>query len=286
MKLATLALGLGLLGATSVHAAPYYVGENLTPSNNIALGFQDTPTKKQAAAGRTSTGNIAAVNLSGAYNTSDSANIRAGLPFYMANKNATGGNSRSALGNVNVGAGWVNSFVSTDKATNYGYTLLADVYLPTSRKDEALVPAFANPTTDFYRYSEASTSVTPRLGLFASQDQFSAKANVGYGYTYIQNSGIATGNDHNRNTFTGQAAASWHAMPSVQANLEYNAIILDTTTAQATGVSKQRYLHGLTPSLSGNYDAVLGSAFVTVPLDGRTRDVTNVAFGANVGYAF
>jgi hypothetical protein len=80
-----------------------------------------------------------------------------------------------------------------------------------------------------------------------------------------------------------QTAATWRAMPNLAANLEYNGIILDSENA-AAGTKKFR--HAITPSVSGNMDQILASAFVSVPLDTTTRDVQTFAFGANVGFMF
>jgi hypothetical protein len=285
MKLALVLAGL--VGATSVSAAPYYVGENLHQQNSINLGFTDTMTKKDLSP-TLSTGNIAAFNLNGGYSLNQKASVRAAFPFYMASKNVSG-TSRNAIGNLSIGGGWTDNFQSSNKAMTYGYSLTADIYAPLSRKDEGLVLSSANPTTDFYRYYTRTTSVTPTIGAFISQDAFSAKTNVGVGYMYMGKKTVAGVNQTadgqtkaSRFTYNWQLAGSWHAMPNLNANLEYNTIYLDSKTA----ATRAKFRHAITPSVSGNYDALLAAAYVTVPLDAPTRDRTNVAFGINAGYSF
>lgn len=276
MKVLVSLATIGLV-ATSVNAAPYYVGENLKPSNNITLNFQDTMTKKDAAQGRSDTGNIAAIEMRGAYNVSENIPVTMGLPFYFAGKNATGtGSSRNTLGNVNLGIGWVDTMPTADREMTWGYDIRWNAYLPTSRKLESAIVATSNPSTDLHRYAAKSTTMQPQMGLFFMADQFSGKVNAGYGFTYT--TGVS---DKTRNSVTGQLGASWHAMPNMHANLEYNAIFADSAT-----FGSKKYRHALSPSLSGNYDNFLGSAFVNVPLDSTTRDIHNVAFGLNAGYTF
>ncbi len=282
MKFTTIALGLVLVGATSVSAAPYYIGENLTPSNNVTLGFWDTPTKKDTAGTitRGDTGNIAAFNLDGVYLPVDNVSLGVGFPFFIATKNATAtGTKRNSIGNVSLNGGWNKALTTSDNVWTYGYSLSGEVYLPSSRKNEGSHVALANPTTDYYRFSTKATSVIPTVGAFISRDMFSVKGNFGYGYVY------QTGQtDKNRNTMIGQVAASWHALPNLHTNLEYNSIALDSSSRRGTETA--RYSHSLTPSLSGNYENILGQVFATVPLDKNTRRYTNVAFGLNTGYTF
>ena len=276
------AIAIALLGVTSVSAAPYYVGENLQPKNNLSLGFADTPTKKDVAAGRNDTGNIAAIELKGSYGMGDSASLRAGLPFYMASKNVAG-TSRNALGNINLGGVWNNSMTSANQAYTYGYSLSGDLYLPTSRKDQADTVAAVNPTTDLYKYTSKATALTPTLGAFIGQDRWSAKTNLGLAYAYLPKSANSRNNKANHLAGTWQLAASWHATPSIHGNIEYNTIYLDS--ASYDGVNR-KFKHAMTPSVSGNYDKMVASAFATIPLDKTTRDLTNVSFGLNAGYTF
>lgn len=286
-----LALVLGLVSATSVTAAPYYVGQNMGQPNHINLGFSDTPSKKAATSGRTDTGNIASIDLSANYNTSDNTSLRAGMPFYFSTKNATtSGSSRNSLGNVNLGAAWWETSSSSDKAWTFGYGLSADVYAPTARKDEANTVAMANPTTDLYRYRTRGTSVAPMAHIYASNDRFSIRTAFGGGYTLVSSkNGVPT--DKNRLNINWQNAVSYHALPYLHANLEYNTVFLDTATrAETTTYSyiteRAKFRSALTPSVNGVWNKMLGSAYVTVPLDKPTRDYTNVAFGLNAGYTF
>ncbi len=273
------AIALALVaGVTSVSASPYYVGKNLTPKNHVSIGFNDTLTKETAPNGTGERGNLVAVDLNAAYNVLPNVPVTAALPYYYANKNAAG-TSRAALGNASLGLGWNNSFTSQDQAWTYGYALTLDAYFPSSRKTEAANFVLANPATELFRYTSKATSALPTLGLFASWNQLSAKVNAGFGYSYIQGSGVT---DRNRTNIPLQVAGSWHALPYLHLNGEYNAIIMDTKTA-GTG---KKFRHGLSPSISGNYDAFIASAYATVPIDTTTRDLHNVSFGINAGYTF
>jgi len=283
MKLLTVALGASLVAASAVSASPHYVGERMNPKDNITLGFQDTPTKKALSANG-KRGNIAALELSGDYNVIENLAVGAQLPFYMINKNATGGSSRNNVGNMSLSLNWHQQLSDSRDDFQWGYSAALDTYLPTSRKVEAGVIAGANPTTDFYAYSVKTTTIHPRAGLFIEGDRFAGKTNLGYGYMRIQDSNVS---DKNRNTFTWQTAATWRAMSNLDLNLEYNTIILDKETAgRLVGEGETKFRHSITPSVSGNYESILGQAFVSLPLDKATRDVHNVAFGAGVGYMF
>jgi len=66
------AIAIALLGVTSVSASPYYVGENLSPKNNVTLGFMDTTDKRNW---NLSTGNIAALELKGSYGVTENATV-------------------------------------------------------------------------------------------------------------------------------------------------------------------------------------------------------------------
>ncbi len=273
------AITLALVSATAVSASPYYVGENLTPKNHITLGFNDTPTKKDAGA-TAKTGNIMALDLDANYNVTENVPVRLNAPIYFINKNATTtSTSRNSFGNIQLGTGWNMKFVSSDQSWNYGYAATIDTYLPTSRKDEADRVAQVNPSTDLYRYATKTTTALPTLGLFAGTDIFSAKVNLGLAYSRVSTTGVT---DKNRLSMPAQVAATWHALPNLHLNAEYNAIALDTATA-STG---KRLRHGMSPSISGNYEALLASAYVTVPFDSTTRDLTAVSFGLNAGYSF
>ncbi|MBN8554818.1 MAG: hypothetical protein J0L93_05180 [Deltaproteobacteria bacterium] len=289
-----LALVLGLLGATSVSAAPYYVGENLKQNNAINLGFLDAPTKKEV--GTTGkAGNVAAFNLNGAYSMTNNSNVRIAFPFYMVSKNATASaTSKNAIGNLSIGAGWTDSFQSANRVWNYGYSLTADIYAPTSRKAEGFSVARINPTTDLYRFATKATSVTPTAGIFVGRDTFSAKTNIGLGMMYLSKSSVSgtsqTADGQTkaaRYLVNWQTAASWHALQNLNANIEYNTVYLDSKTAMDGGTTKRaQFRSSITPSLSGNYEQILASAYVTLPIDAATRDRTAVAFGVNAGYSF
>lgn len=278
MKIAIAIATIGL-AASSVNAAPIYVGENLKTQNNISLNFQDTLTKKDVAAGRTDSGNIAAIELRSAYNINENVPVKLWLPFYMASKNATAtGSSRNAMGNVGLGLGWTNAMPTESREMTWGYSLALNGFFPTSRKIEGGIVSTANPSIDFYRYATKATTVTPVAGLFFMADQFSGKANAGYGYTRFMQSGVTDKNGH---TFTGQLAGSWHAMPNLHLNAEYNTIYGNKAT-----FGTKKFRHAVAPSVSGNYEAFTGSVYGNIPLDSQTRDIATVAFGLNVGYSF
>jgi len=281
MKIA-LAL-VAVLGASSASAATYYVGENLQTQNMINLGYSGTPVKEQGAR---SGSFVNALELKAAYNPIEEAHLRGGLPFYFATKDLTG-TSRSALGNISLGGGYAWTAMSDDKAWTYGLAFTGDVFFPTSRKLEGGAMATINPTTDFFKYSPKTTSATPTIGGWLSSDMITAKLNVGYGYSYVQGTGVT---DHNRNTFTTQTALTWHALPNLQGNLEYNGIIFDNETKTGLGIlgstATKKWRHAVVPSISGNYDNVQAALYASVPLDKSTRDITNVAFGLNAGYLF
>jgi len=277
MKIAIAIVTIGL-AASSIQAAPIYVGENLKTQNNIGLNFQDTLTKKDVAAGRTDTGNIAAIELRAAYNVNENIPAKLWLPFYMSSKDITG-TSRNAMGNVGLGLGWTNSMPTESREMTWGYSLALNTFLPTSREIEGNTVAAANPSIDLYRYLTKTTSVAPVAGLFFIADQFSGKANMGYGYSRNGASGVTT--DKNGHSFTGQLATSWHAMPSLHLNAEYN-----TVYANAAMFGTKKYRHSIAPSVSGNYEAFTGSIYGNIPLDSTTRDLSTVAFGLNVGYTF
>lgn len=275
-----LALLLSFVSATSVTAAPYYVGENMGQPNHIGLGFQDTPSKD--GNGRANSGNIASIDLRANYNLGNGLTTRMNLPFYFANKDATtAGTSRNAMGNFSLGGGWMQTLQTTDRTMTYGYGIAADIYAGTSRKDESTTVALANPTTDLYRYYARTWSATPMVSVFVKSDAFSARTAFGAGLMKVQKKSNLP-SDTNRIAINWQNAVTWHAMPNVNANLEYNTTSLDT----ATRGTRAKFRHALTPSVNGTFNQVMASAFVTVPLDAPTRDYTTVAFGLNAGYTF
>jgi hypothetical protein len=282
IKKMKLAIAIALLGATSVSAAPYYVGENLQPKNNVTLGFADTPTKKDTAAARNDTGNIMALELKGSYSPMEKLATRLDLPFYMSSKGATG-NSRNALGNIGLGAIWTEPLSASNNAWNYGFTLSADAWAPTSRKAEGDLVANANPTTDLYKYTSKAIGFVPAVGGYLGQDRWSAKTNLGLAYGYFVKSAASRNRKANHMAAQWQLAFSYHILPNLQGNLEYNTIFKDAASNDGTNT---KFQHAVTPSISGNYEKVLLSGYATLPLDSQTRNYTNVALGFNAGYLF
>ncbi len=278
MKLA-LALAV-IVGATSVSAAPYYVGEKVKQNNNVSLGIADAPTKKGGLGA--STGNILTVNLNANYIPMENVNVRLGAPMFWASKNAAvdTGKSRTSFGNVNLGGGYTWTFMTPSKAWEYGISLSGDVYTPTARKGDAFGASLANPTIDWFRYSSKAWGIVPQATAYLTNDMFTFKGNLGYGYQRLSTNPSNT--KKNLNHYDGQLAASYHIMPTLQGNLEYNMLVLDKNAPYAV----KRLKHAITPSVSGNYNALIAAAQVTIPLDSATRDITNVSFGINAGYSF
>lgn len=283
MKLFAAIASFGLLATASVSASPYYVGRSITPSNNVTLGFVDTPTKSDSNVTGADTGNIAAFELKADYNVWSSLDMGVQLPFYMANEDAAG-NSRSALGNIGFNLNWNQLLSQSTDDFQWGYSAAIDMYLPTSRKDEGTTVAYANPTTDLYLYHPRAFTAHPRAGLFIENERFYGKTNLGAGLLFIGKDNNLPA-DTSRTTITWQTAASWKAMPNLSANLEYNTIYMDSATRNVTNETPN-FRHAVTPSVSGNYNQITGQAFVSLPLDKATRDVQTVAFGANIGYQF
>lgn len=280
MKLSAIALGLGIMGVSSAaFATPYYVGENLTPNNNITLEVLDTPTKGQGARDK---GNIANFELKGDYKVWRDLSMGANLPFFFASSAATAGDSKAAVGNIALTGNWAQTLSDSTADFQYGYAFNLDLFLPSSRSDEAGTVAGANPTIDLFRYSPRWTTVNPTLGGFIDGDRFMAKVNVGLGYSFITEKNN-TPSDKNRFNTTIQAGASWKALNWMSANLEYNTMIHDKAT-RGTG---KRFRHALAPSVSGTWnDSVRANLFANIPLDKTTRDVHNIQAGLGVGYIF
>lgn len=277
MKFTVTTLAVFALGVGSVFAGPYYVGENLTPPNNMTLGFQETITKDTATRDR---GYISSLDLRATFLASENIAIRAGLPFYMASKNVTG-TKRSALGNTNIALTWMDSFTSNNKEWEFGYNLTTDAYFPTSRKTEGDTIAIANPTTDFYRFATKTTSIAPYAGMFVKHEMFSAKTNLGGAYMFRQDPAGTT--DKHRIAASWQTGMSYHILPTVHLNGEYNMLVLDS----ASRGNGNKFRHAATPSVSAEWDSVRGALYASFPIDKDTRDLTNVAsFGLNVGYVF
>lgn len=276
MKIKTFALAVCLtfVGMGAASAVPNYVGENITPRDHVSLNFLDVPTDIEGL----DTGNIASFEARGAWSPVENVSIRAGLPFFHATADALSGgdDSLTDIGNANMGVNWHMMASSPTDPMQWGYAVSLDAYLPTARDNLTGSVATSNPTTELYRYSSKTTSVVPTAGLFLEQDMFAAKANVGFGYGYNDDT------EDSSTSFPIQVATSWRATPQLSANLEYNTIILDDDSA-GTG---DNFRHALTPSVSGDFNNLLASAFVTVPLDSDTQDIGNFSFGAEAGWAF
>jgi len=276
MKIAIAIAAVGLIG--SVNAAPYYVGENLKPNNNITLNFQDTMVKKTGTVAGTDKANIAAFELRGAYNVTNNVPVAIGLPFYMASKDLTG-TSRNGLGNGWLGLSWTDAIPTEDREMTWGYNIGLTTYLPsTGDKLEAASVAAANPTTDYYRFARKTFSIVPTAGVYMMADQFSAKLNASVGYGRDQATGVTSRNEY---TYPVQLGLSYHAMPNLHLNAEYNTIY-----GNKAAFGTKKFRHAATPSISGNYEAFMGSLYASLPLDSTTRDIHNVSFGLNAGYSF
>lgn len=288
MKLFTIALGLGILGVSSAaFATPYYVGENLTPSNNITLEFLDTPTKDDFGG---SQGNIANFELKGDYKVWRDLTVGANLPFFFASTSAAtaagGTDSKASIGNIALSGNWAQDLSDGTADYSYGYAVNLDLFLPSSRSDESAAATVANPTIDWFRYAARTTTLNPTLGGFIEGSRFLAKLNVGLGYSFIQRDNSLP-SDRNRFNTTIQAAATWKAMNWLAANLEFNSIIHDKASSGAINGENNRFRYALAPSVSGTWrETVRANVFANVPLDKPTREVHFAQFGAGVGYMF
>lgn len=287
MKLFNIALGLGLLGSAAVTAAPYYVGQEAAPQNNVSLGIQFAPTKGDDAVIQPTgkTGSITAFELAGDYRVMENLSLGAELPFFMVSKeNSTTNKSKSALGNIALGGNWNMDLSNKSSDYRWGYSAALNAYLPTSRKDQSAAVAYTNPTTDFFLYSPRSTTAHAQTGLYIDADRVYAQTTVGYAHTMIgKKSGLPT--DKARNFITWQTAGTYRAMANLDLNLEYNAILMDSATRTVTE-KNSKFRHAISPSVSGTYENVLAQAYANLPLDAATRETQTVSFGATVGYMF
>lgn len=286
MKLKALATVVAVVAVSaSAYASPYYVGKNLRPSNNVTLGFTDTPVKGGAAAGG-ARGNIAAFELKGDYTVIENLAVGLNLPFYWTSKNISAtGDQRASLGNIAINGNWSQPLSETSDDMTWGYSFNADAFVPTAYKAEGNSVANANPTTELFRYAENWMTLKPTMGLFVENEMFAAKTNVGLAYSYIRKESGAP-SDQNRINTTIQAAASYKALPFMAINMEYNTMIHDKASKATVAGDSARFRHALTPSLSGTYESVMGQAFVNIPLDKPTRNTQVVSAGLNVGYLF
>jgi len=271
---------IALIGLSFNHvvASPYYVGENPTPDSTVNLNFTNTVTE---ARGTLDSGNIAAFELRAIGQVGPNVGLLGGFPFYSASENAVGSGGENALGNINLGFNWNQSLSKTTDVFRWGYFGAGDLFLPSSRSTEGNTVAMVNPTADLYRYLPYATTFNPRVGVFASQNYWSAKANLDYAYSYVSRNSFGS-NDKNRNSFRMQTGGSWHPMQNLNVNLEYNTIWLDDATSDQRGSFRQ----ALVPSVSGIYNKMVGNAFVSIPLDAPTRDLATLAFGLSGGYQF
>lgn len=289
MKLFNIALGLGLLGSAAVTAAPYYVGQEAAPQNNVSLGIQFAPTKGDDSSIQNTTGksgSITAFELGGDYRVMENLSLGAELPFFVASKenSGTANKSKSALGNIALGGNWNMDLSNKSSDYRWGYSAALNAYLPTSRKDQAVAVAYTNPTTDFFLYSPRSTTAHAQTGLYIDADRVYAQTTLGYAHTMIsKKAGFPT--DKNRNLITWQTAGTYRAMANLDLNLEYNAMLMDSATRIVTE-KNSKFRHAISPSVSGTYENVLAQAYANLPLDAATRETQTVSFGATVGYMF
>lgn len=292
MKIFYALIGFGLVMSVA-QAAPVYVGKHVSPQDNISLGFTGMPLTgddQEIAGPAGDDTTIGAIELKGDYNVMENLAVGASLPFYFTSSDAfQSTDSENAIGNISVSANWTQEMSTSTDDFQWGYAAGLDTYLPTSREDEALAVAFANPSTDLYKYHTRAFSIHPRGSLFIDADRFYGQTTVGYGFmTISKDDGFATlknNTDTSRNSLSWQTALTWKAMPNLNANLEYNTVILDSATRTTTEKDDQ-YRHAISPSVSGNYNQMTGQIFANLPLDSATRKNQNVAFGANVGYRF
>lgn len=286
MKIKALALAVVAVAvSSSAYSTPMYVGANLSPKNNINLGFGYTPTKKTLTGG-TETGTITNYALRGNYSVMENLTANIDLPFYWVNKNAAG-KSRFGMGNFALGANWNQRMSESSDEMAWGYSASLDAALPLARKDEASVVSVANPTTDLGRYLSRTTTITPMLGAWLENEMFMAKINTGIHYHNIgKKNGLPS--DRNRFNIPAQLGVSYKATSNVALNAEYNGIFLDKATKEglATGGKDTAFRQVITPSISGEFDGIAAQVYGNIPVDAATRKASNFSAGLNVGYMF
>ncbi len=293
MKMKALFLAVALVGVSlSASATPLYVGTNLTPQNNISFGFGYTPTKK--AYGVTGkTGTITNYALKSDYNVIENLALGLDLPFYWADKNAnitataTTAKAKFGLGNMGINANWNQRLNETSDDMAWGYSVALAAYFPTAVKDETVAVQTSNVALDLHRYGRKWSSIIPTAGLFIENEMFMAKINTGVGYSYIGKKNRGPG-DQSRFNVPSQLGLSYKVMPNFAVNAEYNTMFLDKTTKaeMAIGTKQARLRQVATPSLSGNFEGIMGQAYVNLPVDSTSRKANALAAGVNLGYMF
>ncbi len=249
------------------------------------MGFGYTPTKKTFSA-TNDTGTITTYALKGDYNVMENLAVGLDLPFYWGNKKALG-KSRFGLGNMGINTNWNQNLNASTDDFGWGYSISLSAYFPTANKAETGAMADANPTLDLPRYARGWTTVTPMAGLFVQNEWFSAKGNIGMGYTLARKKYTATG-DKNRFNTPAQLGVSFRAMPELAINAEYNTILLDKATQNeaSIGTQSRRFRQTITPSISGEFANVVGQVYGNIPVDSTTRKASAFSAGLNVGYTF
>jgi len=291
MKIKALFLAVAVVGASfTASATPLYVGTNLTPKNNVSFGLGYTPTKKNFTG--TETGTITNYAVKADYNALESLAIGLDLPFYWANKKATGTKSRFGLGNMGLSANWNQRLSATSDDVAYGYSISVPVYFPTANKNETGVVRRSSVALDLVRFSQKWTSVVPTAGLFIENEMFMAKFNSGLAFSYISKDSLAiaglTGRDKSRFNIPTQLGLSYKVMPNFSVNAEYNTMYLDksTKTQVAIGAKQSRFRQVASPSISGNFNEMTGQVYANIPVDATSRKANAVAAGLNLGYTF
>jgi hypothetical protein len=296
MKIKALALAVVAVAvSSSAYSTPMYVGANLSPKNNINLGFGYTPTKKTLTGG-TETGTITNYALRGNYSVMENLTANIDLPFYWVSKNASAaGKSRFGMGNFALGANWNQRMSESSDEMAWGYSVSLDAALPLARKDEASVVSAANPTTDLGRYLARTTTITPMLGAWLENEMFMAKINLGVHYHNIGRKSVSVGattvkvpSDRNRFNIPSQLGLSYKATANFALNAEYNGVFLDKASKEGleTGGKKTAFRQVITPSISGEFDGIAAQVYGNIPVDAATRKASSFSAGLNVGYMF
>ena len=285
MKLKAIALTVAaVVVSASAYATPIYVGQNLTPSNNVAFGLGYTPTKKSF--NTVETGTLMNYALKGDYNVMENLSLGLDLPFYWASKKATQTKSRFGMGNLGFNTNWNQRLSETTDDFGWGYSVSLAAYTPTATRAESGAIVTSNLALDLPRYARGWTSITPTAGLFVENEWFMAKTNIGLAYSMIRKK--YAGGDKNRFNTPAQLGVSFKAMPNLAINAEYNALLLDKKTQAATaiGTDSRRLRQVISPSISGEWSGVMAQVYGNIPVDSTSRKATAVNAGLNMGYMF
>lgn len=278
----TIALSLTLTCAMTLssltQALPYYVGENPTPETRVILGLKDSFTRVEKEAER---GNFADLNLTGQWKLSPTTTVAADLPFYSNSKPADGDDHAVGMGNASLKANWNTRIWGDESATRLGYFIQGEAYLPTTRSTDTLSYVRAYAPTALYTFSPYTTTLTPAAGLFVSQNQWSAKTNIGYGFHHVSDDSFAAG-DRVRHSLKYQLAGTFHPMANLNLSMEYNMMVLDDALAGNLG----NWRHSVAPSISGEYRRFVGALYSEIPVDSDARELSNMLVGAELGYSF